>query len=53
MTIMDRELAEWLNNDIPMDAPLELKEGAPERVREKFEEWKKQKTEEEAQGIWA
>jgi len=44
---------EWINLNKSINEPLELKDNAPEDVKIKFEEWKKKKEEEQANGLWA
>jgi len=43
----------WVELNKPISEPLRLKDNAPKDVKIKFEEWKKKKAEEQAQGLWA
>ena len=50
MSMSKPEWWDWVDLDTPGNEPLKLLEDAPEEIKKIFEEWKKQKTEEEAQG---
>ena len=43
---------EWIDLNKSIREPLKLKDNTPEDVKKKFEEWKKQKAKEEAQGLY-
>ena len=43
---------DWIELDKPVFEPTRLKDNAPEEVQKKFEEWKKRKAEERAQGLY-
>jgi hypothetical protein len=43
---------EWIDWDVPVGESQRLRDDAPQEEKDKFEEWKKQKEEERAQGIW-
>jgi hypothetical protein len=48
----EQDWDDWIDGDAPGEEPLRLCEDAPEEIRKHFEEWKKQKAEDEANGIW-
>lgn len=53
MTIIDNEIIDWLDYNVPLGQEPKLKESAPEYVKKKYEAWRKQKNENEAKGIWS
>jgi hypothetical protein len=45
MTInVDKDLIEWFDDDVSIDEDIKLKDGAPEAIKKKFEEYKKKRT---------
>jgi hypothetical protein len=53
MTINDRELIKWIDYNVSIDiTEPRLKNNAPEEIKKKFEEWQRQKADDEARGIW-
>ena len=40
--VLDKELVEWLDNEISLEiTEPKLKDGAPDEIKNKFEEWLK------------
>ena len=50
MTRLPKPWELWMDLDVPFDSdePPKLREGAPEEIKKKFEEWKQQKNEDDA-----
>lgn len=53
MILIDKDIIEWLDYNVPLGCPPLLKENAPEYIKIKYEELKKFKSEQKDKGIWA
>ena len=43
---------EWIDGKADISEPRRLKEGAPDEIKQKFEEYMRQRAEDRAKGIW-